>query len=130
MPIGRPIDNIRLYVLDCHRNLVPPCVAGELYIAGAGVAQGYVNQPELTASVFKVDSYQENARMYKTGDQAAWSEDGKLYYLGRRDKQVKIHGIRVELGKLKTSLLPAAACADLPWNGWKSGKIARPWPRL
>lgn len=101
VPIGRPIDNIRLYVLDCHRNLVPPCVAGELYIAGAGVAQGYVNQPELTASVFKVDSYQENARMYKTGDQAAWSEDGKLYYLGRRDKQVKIHGIRVELGEIE-----------------------------
>lgn len=104
VPIGRPIDNIRLYVLDHHRNLVPSCVAGELYIAGAGVAQGYANQPELTARFFTADPYQENARMYKTGDQAAWSEDGKLYYLGRRDKQVKIHGIRVELGEIENAI--------------------------
>ncbi len=104
--IGRPIDNIRLYVLNESGQCQPPGVAGELYIGGAGLARGYINSPELTARQFvtmKVNGFRE--RLYKTGDLASWSSNGQLNYLGRRDFQVKLNGHRIELGEIETQLV-------------------------
>jgi amino acid adenylation domain-containing protein len=106
IPIGRPVENCRLYVLDRHRNPVPIGVAGELYIGGIGVAKGYLNRPELTAEKFIVDPFSkdEDARLYRTGDLARFLESGLIEYLGRQDDQVKIRGFRIELGEVEELL--------------------------
>jgi len=103
VPIGKAIDNTQLYVLDDQLKPVHAGVAGELYIGGAGVARGYLHQPELTRKHFLADPFsdQPGARMYKSGDMARYREDGTLEYLGRLDDQVKIRGYRVELGELE-----------------------------
>ena len=112
VPIGRPIDNTRLYVLGASGQPQPIGVAGELCIAGVGVARGYLNRPELQAEKFVSDPFHEGDRMYRTGDLARWLADGQLEYLGRIDRQVKIRGNRVELGEVENALVGAPGVVD------------------
>lgn len=111
IPIGKPVANTRLYVVDPYGSLVPPGVAGELLIGGEGVARGYLNRPELTAERFVVDTFNAGsaARLYRTGDLVRYRADGNLEFLGRVDHQVKIRGHRVELQEIEARLNEHAA---------------------
>jgi amino acid adenylation domain-containing protein len=106
VPLGRPIDNTRIYVLDDILEPVPVGVPGELYVAGDGLARGYLNHPDLSAERFLPDPFSglPSGRMYKTGDRARYLPDGNIEFLGRLDHQVKIRGFRVELGEIETAL--------------------------
>lgn len=107
VPIGRPIANIQIYILDEQLRQVPIGATGEIYIGGVGLARGYLNRPELTAERFIPNPFssEADARLYKTGDLARFLPDGNIEYLGRTDHQVKIHGLRIELGEIETTLL-------------------------
>lgn len=106
VPIGRPIANTQIYLLDGHLEPVPIGVPGDLYIGGDGVGRGYLNRPDLTAEKFIADPFCERpgARLYKTGDLARFLPDGNILFLGRNDSQVKIRGYRIELGEVEAVL--------------------------
>jgi amino acid adenylation domain-containing protein/non-ribosomal peptide synthase protein (TIGR01720 family) len=115
-PIGRPVPNLRLYVVDAGGEVVPIGVGGELAVAGAGVGRGYLHEPALTAAAFVPDTFAADGaaggRLYLTGDLARWRSDGSLEFLGRLDHQVKIRGFRIELGEIEAVLRAHAAVRE------------------
>jgi len=113
-PIGHPLPNVRVYILDEQRRPVPIGVMGEIYIGGIGVARGYLNRPELTAERFLADPFSavSGATMYRSGDLGRWQADGTIDFLGRNDFQVKIRGIRIELGEIEARLMEHSAVRE------------------
>ncbi|NML38920.1 amino acid adenylation domain-containing protein [Chitinophaga sp. G-6-1-13] len=107
IPVGKPIQNMRIYVLNNEQQLCPVGVPGEIFVSGVGVARGYLNLEQLTTEKFIKDPFSKEsaARMYRTGDVGRWLPDGNLEYLGRTDDQVKIRGLRIELGEIENALL-------------------------
>lgn len=114
VPIGRPISNSFVFILDESRNLVPPGITGELYIGGDGLARGYLNRPELTAEKFVTQDFDEGeaVRLYRTGDLVRYSEDGDVIFVGRADSQIKLRGYRIELGEIESLLNEHTAVSE------------------
>jgi len=112
IPIGKPIWNTRMHIVDRNNKLQPVGVTGELCIAGDGLARGYLNRPELTAEKFVTNPFTAGQRMYRTGDLARWLPDGNIEFLGRIDSQVKIRGFRIELGEIENQLIEHEAVKE------------------
>ncbi|HVY38155.1 MAG TPA: amino acid adenylation domain-containing protein [Polyangia bacterium] len=118
VPIGRPLPNTCVYILDRAGQPVPVGVSGEIHIGGAGVARGYLNRPELTAALFVPDPFagdgeRSTAKMYRTGDIGRWLPDGSVEFIGRNDLQVKVRGFRIELGEIEARLADAPGIAEV-----------------
>ncbi|MEU1805438.1 non-ribosomal peptide synthase/polyketide synthase [Streptomyces sp. NPDC019937] len=112
-PIGRPVPNTRVYLLDARLRPVPPGVPGELWISGPSLARGYLNRPGLTASRFLADPFgPAGSRMYRTGDLARYDAEGRIHHLGRTDHQIKLHGYRIEAGEVETALVGHPSVAE------------------
>lgn len=122
VPIGRPIANSTVYILDAAMRPVPVGVPGELYTGGDGVGQGYLNQPELTAVRFVPDPFSQTpgAKLYRTGDMVRYLPDGNIEFLGRQDNQVKIRGFRIELGEIETVLAEHPAVREAVVIAWQN----------
>ena len=112
VPIGRPLSNIKIYLLDTNLQPVPIGTSGELYIGGAGVTRGYFKRPELTDKKFILNPFLPSEKLYKTGDIARYLSNGNIEFIGRVDHQVKIHGYRIELGEIETALLKHPAIKE------------------
>jgi amino acid adenylation domain-containing protein len=121
--IGRPAANAQIFILDAGMNPVVEGVGGELYIGGKGLARGYLGQPDLTAQSFLPDPFstEPGARLYKTGDLARYQADGSLGYIGRKDRQVKVRGFRVELDEIEAALLENPAVREVKVTARKDG---------
>ena len=104
VPIGRPIDNTTIYILDSHLQPVPIGVPGELYVGGACLARGYLNQSDMTAERFIPSPFGQEEVLFKTGDLGRYLPEGDIEYLGRRDHQVKVRGFRIELGEIESQI--------------------------
>ncbi|MFE7037444.1 amino acid adenylation domain-containing protein, partial [Streptomyces sp. NPDC057621] len=112
VPLGRPVANVRVYVVDEHLVPVPLGAPGEIVFSGVCVGRGYVNDPERTKAAFGEDPYRPGERLYRSGDHGRWLPDGKLEFLGRRDSQVKIRGFRIEIGEIENALLRVDGVRD------------------
>jgi len=112
VPLGRPISNVHVYVVDDHLSPVPLGAPGELVFSGVCVGRGYVNDPERTRLAFMADPHREGRRLYRSGDFGRWLPEGKLEFLGRRDTQVKISGFRIEIGEIENTLLRLPGVRD------------------
>jgi amino acid adenylation domain-containing protein len=112
VPLGRPVPNVRIHILDERQRHVPLGAPGEIAFSGVCVGRGYINDPERTAQAYSADPYVNGARLYRAGDYGRWSPDGKLEYLGRHDNQVKISGFRIEIGEIENALLRVTGVRD------------------
>ena len=125
IPIGKPISNAKIHILDQYNNLVPVGVTGEICIGGRGVARGYLNREELTATKFINDPFAATGKLYRTGDLGKWTKEGNIIYEGRNDEQVKIRGYRIELSAIEQQLLEteeiheAVVCVQEGYQGTK-----------
>ncbi|MGB7604816.1 MAG: amino acid adenylation domain-containing protein [Lutisporaceae bacterium] len=112
VPIGKPVGNTSIYILNKFLKAVPVGIVGEIYISGASVARGYLNKSELTSEKFVENPFKPGTKMYMTGDLASWLPDGNIEFLGRRDNQVKIRGFRIELGEIENKILQHEAVKE------------------
>jgi amino acid adenylation domain-containing protein len=112
VPLGAPVNNVHVYVVDEHLSLVPLGAPGEIVFSGVCVGRGYVNDPERTRRAFMTDPHREGHRLYRSGDYGRWLPEGKLEFLGRRDTQVKISGFRIEIGEIENTLLRLPGVRD------------------
>lgn len=120
VPVGRPLANYRVYILDRRGNTAPLGCPGELCIGGVGLARGYLNDPELTNSRFVPHPYENGEKIYRTGDRARWLADGNIEFLGRIDRQVKIRGFRIELGEIEAVLTNHPAIREAAVIDWQT----------
>ena len=112
VPLGRPINNVHVYIVDEHLSPVPLGAPGAIVFSGVCVGRGYVNDPERTRLAFMADPHQPGQRLYRGGDYGRWQPDGKLDFLGRSDTQVKLHGFRIEIGEIESTLLRVPGVRD------------------
>ncbi|HEY7174976.1 MAG TPA: alpha/beta fold hydrolase, partial [Micromonosporaceae bacterium] len=112
VPLGRPVNNVRVYIVDEHLSPVPLGAAGAIVFSGVCVGRGYVNDPERTRLAYMADPHRKGERLYRGGDYGRWRPDGKLEFLGRRDSQVKINGFRIEIGEIENALLRVPGVRD------------------